>query len=69
MSVALVLIGLGLDLYENNKFSDCVNATGTNAHCATANRGGLIVFGVGLIGLIGAGTVWLVLRKSMVKAN
>lgn len=64
ISVALILLGLGFDMYENNKFSDCVDTAVNIGRCTSANRGGLIVFVIGLIGLIGAGAAWFSLRKS-----
>ncbi|MDI9900276.1 hypothetical protein QM716_10455 [Rhodococcus sp. IEGM 1409] len=65
VSAALILLGLGFDIYETNKFSDCVDTSINIGRCVSANRGGLIVFVIGLIGIIGAGAAWLTLRRSV----
>jgi len=67
IAVTLIIFGLGFDIYENNKFSDCVDGItnfSTKNRCTSANRGGLVVALVGAIAFIGAGAAWFSLRKS-----
>lgn len=66
ISLALIVFGLGFDVYETGKFQDC---TPSIAHrCALPNRGGLVVFAVGAIATLGVLAAWISLRRNAAPA-
>ena len=64
IAVALIALGLGFDIYETGKFSDCVTTSSTPGRCPAQNRGGIALAALGAILFVGAGAALSSLRRS-----